>query len=78
MPFLAEEHIAISNQDLLSWMFDSQTYDQDGPVSEQSYAVSMIMPDCRRFISMLQIRNVPFLRVKLEKSRVNYVQASNQ
>lgn len=34
MPFLAEEHISIPNQDLLSWMFDEQTYDQDAPVSD--------------------------------------------
>ncbi|KAF2679279.1 4-coumarate-CoA ligase-like protein [Lentithecium fluviatile CBS 122367] len=32
MPFLAEEHIAIPNQDLLSWMFDAQGYDADQPV----------------------------------------------
>ncbi|KAF2464098.1 4-coumarate-CoA ligase-like protein [Lindgomyces ingoldianus] len=32
MPFLAEEHIAIPNKDLLSWMFDGQTYDQDKPI----------------------------------------------
>lgn len=33
MPFLAEEHIAIPTTDLLSWMFDKQTYDADKPVS---------------------------------------------
>jgi hypothetical protein len=27
MPFLAEEHIDIPTTDLLSWMFDAQTYD---------------------------------------------------
>ncbi|ORY15061.1 4-coumarate-CoA ligase-like protein [Clohesyomyces aquaticus] len=32
MPFLAEEHIAIPNKDLLSWMFDDQKYDQDKPI----------------------------------------------
>lgn len=32
MPFLAEEHIAIPNNDLLSWMFDEQNYDLDTPV----------------------------------------------
>lgn len=33
MPFLAKEHIAIPNKDLLSWMFDDQTYDENVPVS---------------------------------------------
>jgi 4-coumarate--CoA ligase len=33
MPFLAEEHIHIPNQDLLSWIFDNQKYDQDAAVS---------------------------------------------
>ncbi|KAF1932209.1 4-coumarate-CoA ligase [Didymella exigua CBS 183.55] len=32
MPFLAEEHIDIPTTDLLSWMFDRQTYDADKPV----------------------------------------------
>jgi 4-coumarate--CoA ligase len=32
MLFLAEEHIAVPNKDLLSWMFDDQTYDKDAPV----------------------------------------------
>ncbi|KAF2728920.1 4-coumarate-CoA ligase-like protein [Polyplosphaeria fusca] len=32
MPLLAEEHIAIPNKDLLSWMFDEQNYDPDVPV----------------------------------------------
>jgi len=33
MPFLAEEHIRIPNEDLLSWMFEHQQYDPDKPVS---------------------------------------------
>jgi 4-coumarate--CoA ligase len=33
MPFLAKEHISVPNKDLLSWMFDDQTYDKDAPVS---------------------------------------------
>ncbi|KAJ4287275.1 hypothetical protein N0V90_012673 [Kalmusia sp. IMI 367209] len=32
MPFLAEEHINIPTKDLLSWMFDDQTYDPNQPV----------------------------------------------
>ncbi|KAF2847838.1 4-coumarate-CoA ligase-like protein [Plenodomus tracheiphilus IPT5] len=32
MPFLATEHIEIPTKDLLSWMFDDQTYDQDIPI----------------------------------------------
>jgi 4-coumarate--CoA ligase len=34
MPFLAQEHIPIPSQDLLSWMFDHPTYDVDEPVSQ--------------------------------------------
>ena len=34
MPFLAQEHIDIPNKDILSWMFDGQTYDPDAPVSQ--------------------------------------------
>jgi 4-coumarate--CoA ligase len=34
MPFLAEQHINVPNKDLLSWMFDNQTYDQDAPVRD--------------------------------------------
>lgn len=33
MPFLAETHVPIPNQDLLSWMFDNSSYDEDIPVS---------------------------------------------
>lgn len=32
MPFLAEEHIVIPSTDLLSWIFDAQTYDADKAV----------------------------------------------
>ena len=32
MPFLAEEHIDIPSTDLLSWMFDQETYDANKPV----------------------------------------------
>ncbi|KAH8725360.1 4-coumarate-CoA ligase-like protein [Phaeosphaeriaceae sp. PMI808] len=32
MPFLAQEHIAIPNKDLLSWMFDEQNYDENIPI----------------------------------------------
>ncbi|KAF2132772.1 4-coumarate-CoA ligase-like protein [Dothidotthia symphoricarpi CBS 119687] len=32
MPFLAEKHIDIPNRDLLSWMFNDQTYDADVPI----------------------------------------------
>ncbi|KAL1603854.1 hypothetical protein SLS60_005446 [Paraconiothyrium brasiliense] len=32
MPFLAEEHIRIPGKDLMSWMFDEQTYDPDQPI----------------------------------------------
>ncbi|KAF2791803.1 4-coumarate-CoA ligase-like protein [Melanomma pulvis-pyrius CBS 109.77] len=32
MPFLAEDHIDIPNKDILSWMFDEQTYDLDKPI----------------------------------------------
>lgn len=36
MPFLAEEHITIPSTDLLSWMFDKQTYDADKPVKDNN------------------------------------------
>jgi len=45
MPFLAEEDISIPNQDLLSWMFDNQTYDQDAPVSDQLCSVGTTVSD---------------------------------
>ncbi|KAF2026029.1 4-coumarate-CoA ligase-like protein [Setomelanomma holmii] len=32
MPFLAEEHIDVPGNDLLSWMFDNQEYDPDAPI----------------------------------------------
>ncbi|PVH90826.1 acetyl-CoA synthetase-like protein [Periconia macrospinosa] len=32
MPFLAKQHSSISNQDLLSWLFDEPQYDLDKPV----------------------------------------------
>ncbi|KAF2750804.1 4-coumarate-CoA ligase-like protein [Sporormia fimetaria CBS 119925] len=32
MPFLAQEHVPIPAKDLLSWIFDEQTYDPDKPI----------------------------------------------
>jgi 4-coumarate--CoA ligase len=32
MPFLAKEHVAIPNKDILSWIHDEPTIDQDTPV----------------------------------------------
>jgi hypothetical protein len=32
MPFPAEERINVPNDDLLSWMFEVQKYDQNAPV----------------------------------------------
>jgi hypothetical protein len=32
MPFLAKEHIPIATKDILSWIFDEPTFDQDTPV----------------------------------------------
>lgn len=51
MPFLAEEHIAIPSTDLLSWMFDNQTYDADNPVitaMEHLTRSQLIVADLRR------------------------------
>lgn len=33
MPFLATEHLAIPDQDILSWSLDKPQYDLDKPVS---------------------------------------------
>ena len=33
MPFLAQKPVAISNKDLLSWMFDQPDYDLDIPIN---------------------------------------------
>ncbi|CAO2657070.1 Nn.00g058730.m01.CDS01 [Neocucurbitaria sp. VM-36] len=51
MPFLAEEHIAIPNSDLLTWMFDSQTYDEHAPIY-----IDAAEPD--RTISSSQARSI--------------------
>ncbi|KAH6533116.1 hypothetical protein HBI81_083160 [Parastagonospora nodorum] len=51
MPFLAEEHISIPDQDLLSWMFDTQTYDQDAPIYIDA-------ADLARTISSRQARDI--------------------
>ncbi|KAH7399658.1 4-coumarate-CoA ligase-like protein [Pyrenochaeta sp. MPI-SDFR-AT-0127] len=51
MPFLAEEHIAIPNKDLLSWMFDEQKYDQDAPIYVDA-------ADPERNISSRQARSI--------------------
>jgi hypothetical protein len=52
MPFLAEEHIDVPNNDLLSWMFDDQTYDKDAPVRSEkgrkSMRTSLMVVDLRR------------------------------
>ena len=36
MPFLAQQHVPISNKDILSWIFDDQKYDADKPVCTQA------------------------------------------
>jgi len=41
MPFLAEEHITIPSTDLLSWMFDKQTYDAEKPVNIMTCHVTL-------------------------------------
>lgn len=37
MPFLAQEHVSIPNKDILSWIFDDQSFDLDKPVSIERY-----------------------------------------
>ncbi|OCL14379.1 4-coumarate-CoA ligase-like protein [Glonium stellatum] len=32
MPFLAQEHLPVSNKDILSWIFDEQAFDQNQPI----------------------------------------------
>jgi len=70
MPFLAEEHISIPSQDLLSWMFDNQTYNQDAPVSDQMHRPLqwLTAPDIRR-------RGEPGTYDKLKPSTQNYQNA---
>jgi 4-coumarate--CoA ligase len=38
MPFLAQEKQHIPTKDLISWIFDDQTYDQDKPVCGAQFA----------------------------------------
>lgn len=52
MPFLAEEHIDIPTTDLLSWMFDKQTYDVDKPVM-MMLELAVANTDHARFMSTL-------------------------
>jgi hypothetical protein len=47
MPFLAETHVPIPNQDLLSWMFDNPSYDIDMPVRKAKYKVSLLLTTVR-------------------------------
>jgi hypothetical protein len=42
MPFLAEEHIVIPTTDLLSWMFDKQTYNADDPVGHMKHKINVL------------------------------------
>ncbi|KAF2110040.1 putative AMP-binding enzyme [Lophiotrema nucula] len=37
MPFLAQEHLPIPNKDILSWIYDEPTYDQDKPIYIDAY-----------------------------------------
>ena len=60
MPFLAEEHIAIPNKDLLSWIFDDQKYDEEKAVSCQT--------SFGMFITVLVASNVPFRSISTQGS----------
>lgn len=42
MPFLAQEHLPISNKDILSWIFDEPKYDLDKPVSRMKESLASI------------------------------------
>ena len=60
MPFLAEEHIDIPTTDLLSWMFDAQTYDADKAVMLLICVRRLTGTDWSRYTSMPQIQHVQY------------------
>lgn len=57
MPFLAEEHIDIPKTDLLSWMFDGQTYDAEKPVIDSTDNHDVTQIDHCRYTSTQQNLN---------------------
>ena len=76
MPFLAEEHIDIPTTDLLSWMFDGQTYDADKPVFAPRKFVFTVT-DAARFMSMLPSQPGQYPRTRQEVLQRSYALASN-
>lgn len=54
MPFLAEEHIDIPATDLLSWMFNNQTYDANKPVSGVANVYDVVYAELCRSTSTQQ------------------------
>jgi hypothetical protein len=65
MPFLAEEHIDIPATDLLSWMFDRQTYDDEKPVMVLLELV-IVVADCPRFTLTLLNHHGRYLQTRPE------------
>jgi hypothetical protein len=66
MPFLAEEHIDIPTTDLLSWMFDAQTYDTEKAVMLLIGVHRLTGTDWSRYTSTQQIQHVQSLPTRPE------------
>ncbi len=66
MPFLAEEHIDIPTTDLLSWMFDQQSYDADEPVNVLGLSSKNSFTEHHRFTLMQQSLSDLFHQDRLE------------
>jgi hypothetical protein len=64
MPFLAEEHIDIPTTDLLSWMFDEQTYDADKPVNGTIHMFVIAQAEYCRSTSTQQNLNDLYHQIK--------------
>lgn len=78
MPFLAEEHIEIPTTDLLSWMFDKQTYDAEKPVNTNVSTCEDLRAEHCRYTWTRQILNDQYPRVKQEALAESYAPVSSQ